>query len=50
VKSLVTGAFTLVNSISRRGKICAAVALVNKMLRTAFSMLIINTEYRAMSL
>jgi len=64
---LVTGAFTFVNSISRkeaktkkevwlknlierRGKKCAAVALANKTVRTAFSMLTKQTEYRAVAI
>lgn len=64
---LVTGAFTFVNSISkkeakttkevwlknlieRRGKKCAAVALANKTVRTAFSMLTKQTEYSALAI
>lgn len=33
--------------VERRGKRCAAVALANKTVRTAYSMLINNTEYQA---
>lgn len=36
----------LKNLIERRGKKCAAVALANKTVRTAFSILTKNTEYR----
>lgn len=34
----------------RRGKLCAAVALVNKTVRTAFAMLTQGTEYKAQPL
>ncbi|MEO2279177.1 IS110 family transposase [Pseudoalteromonas pernae] len=64
---LVTGAFTFINSVSkrepktekerwlkglieRRGKKCAAVALANKTVRTAFAMLKHNTEYRSVAI
>jgi len=33
--------------IGRRGKKCAAVALANKTVRTAYAMLTQNTEYKA---
>ena len=33
--------------VARRGEKCAAVALANKTVRTAFAMLTNNTEYKA---
>ena len=36
--------------IERRGKLCAAVALANKTVRTAFAMLTQGTEYKAQPL
>lgn len=64
---LVTGAFTFINSVSkrepktekeqwlkalinRRGKKCAAVALANKTVRTAFAMLQNGTDYRSVAI
>ncbi|MGH1470677.1 MAG: IS110 family transposase [Cellvibrionaceae bacterium] len=64
---LITGAFTFVNSVSkkepktkkeawlkslieRKGKKCAAVALANKTVRTAFALIKNNTEYVAESI